>query len=215
MEIRPDVIGMKPLYFNPASDVFTTANLAAIDGAYAYNALLPYAYIATVRNDYDAFNFHTSNAGSTIAAGVRIAFGLFLTPENDKENLLFQVTGKASLVSDNTDVPLITNFFIGRAASNTVVSDKTTPQNTMAKWMFLPKSAVSTTNFFVAVSGSATYDDSIREDVFTYELEGGFNYVFGYVIDNHGAAGHLLKGHVHLSFRKYASAMTVFSPDRG
>jgi len=205
---RPDFIGRKSLYLNPSSDKLTTANIAAIDTAFS-DVISPYAYTATVRDDYDSFNFLFSDAGSDLVAGQRLAVGLFLSPQNEQGNLLFQLSGALKLVRSGT-ITTTSQFFFGRkATNNTVVSDKTAPQNTLASFMYLPSNKLN--------SGvlSTPVHDSIETEVFSLNLAGGYVYCFGLLLDNVSAVTtDTLKGGVSLSMRKYSSEIEVFRPSR-
>lgn len=205
--LNANVVGPKVFYLNPTSDKLSTANLAATDTAIS-DAISPYAYTATVRDDYDTFNFHTDDAGSVVAVGMRNAFGLFLTPENNKGNLLFQVSGKVILNgAGTTPLPLGAFFFGRRATSNTVVSDKTAPQNPLVAYTLLPSM-----HYFQSASLTSDY---VETEVFSLQLAGGFVYCFGYYIQNCSGANALtFRGTISLSVRKYGSGLDIYTPTR-
>jgi len=209
--IRPNFIGAPALYFNPSSDKLSTANFAAIDATYTTDSISPYAYTATVAENYDAFNFKTDDAGSVLTAASRVAFGLFLTPDNEKKNLMFQLSGRVqleSLAGGRTGG----FFFFGRkATNNTVVSDKTGVQNTLAKWVSLPAQ-----NFLVGPNNAASnqLSESIQTELFSLELASAYVYCFGYAIDNYHTSNSTIRGSVDLAFRKYNSELGVFRPSR-
>jgi len=202
--MKPDFVGSKSLYLNPSADTFTTADLAAIDGSNGWGTILPYAYTATVREDYDAFNFGTTGTPD-IAASSRVAFGLFLSPSNDKHNLIFQVSGRALFAMQDSGY-CFGNFFFGRkATNNTVVSDKASANNSLAKFMYLPSNQVSSVN-------NSNIHDSIETEIFSLELAGGFVYCFGYQLTNYSGTAMTIDGGVSLSIRKYSSTIPAFRP---
>jgi len=210
--MRPDPVGPKVLYFNPSSDKLSTANLAAIDSVHATDTVQPYAYTATVRDDYDAFNFLTDDAASNLVTDRRVAFGLFLSPQNDLKSFMFQLYGKACFLVGGTNVTPKGSFFFGRkATNNTVTSDKASANNTLAKWIYLP--SIHTSDRLG--TGNRVYTDEINTELFSYELSGGFVYCFGFMMDNNGAADISLKGGVSLAFRKYSTVIQEFSPTGG
>jgi len=203
--MKPNVIGPKVLYYNPSATVLTTANITAIDEAIDPSSLKPYAYSATVREDYDARNFLTSPeaTGSAVPAGQRLAVGIFLTPDNNKGNLLFQLSGRAqfSIATSSADYQM--GFFFGRKATNdTVISDLTAPQNALDKFIYLP--AVHT-----AVGAQAAFA-SLEIELFSQELAAGFVYCFGFHFDNPTASSHVLTGGICLAARKYAYPTSVW-----
>jgi len=213
--IRPNFIGPKALYFNPsiaAATELTTTDLAAIDGAIDFATVNPYAYSATVRDDYDTMNINFSNAGSSLALGQRVAVGLFISPSNDLKNLLFQVSGKASILFSGTSIVPMCRFFFGRKASNnTVTSSKAAPANTLAAYQVLP----SITSSAVKSTSELFFNDSINHEIFSLESSGAYNYCFGVMIDNHSASNAVgLYGSINLSIRKYQSELGVFRPSR-
>lgn len=204
--MKPNPIGDKSLYLNPSFTTLNTAVLAAIDGAIDQTLMLPYAYTATVRDDYDARNYNFDNAGADLPAGTRAAVGLFLSAENEKKNFLWQLTGKLSM-SSIAAASIRGGFFFGRrATSSTVVSNGGSPQNSLAQFMYLPETSV-------AVDGT-NREYSIRSDHFSLELAGGFVYCFGFFMENYGVAVAGLKGSASLAFRKYRSELAAHQPSR-
>lgn len=208
--IKPNFVGPKSFYLNPTIINLSTAEIAAIDTVFALGTVSPFAYTATVRDNYDTKNFFTDNAGSDLAADRRLAVGLFLSADNEKKNLLFQVSGKVIMNIAAGTAVVNGSFFIGRkATNNTVVSDLTAPQNTLAQFTLLPsqsgyRNSTSTSN--------ALLSDSIQSDVFALQLDGGFVWCFGYMLDNPSAATAAtgLRGTISLAFRKYNDPLDVY-----
>jgi len=213
--IRPNFVGSPWMYLNPSADYFSTAELAAIDTAFDPAVVSPYAYTATVADDKDAFNFNMAAAGSVLVAGMRVAFGLFLSPENEKKNLMWQVTGKAKLYGSGTGLATHGSFFFGRkATNNTVVSSKASANNTLASYMLLPSKSVQMPNFPTTSGTTTVIVDSIQSNGFSLYLDAGYVYCFGYLLDNVTANNATLYGGINLSFRKYQSEIGVFRPSR-
>jgi len=212
--IRPNFIGAKSLYLNPAVSKLSTANLAAIDGAYAFDSYLPYAYSATVSDTYDSNNFCLDDAGANLVAGQRVSFGLFLSPQNDLKNLLFQVSGGAKWRASHATAfgGVRGSYFFGRkATNNTVVSDLASANNTLAKFTVL-RSWDSLANDGTGLA--STFAQYIQDEVYALELSTGYVYCFGYELTNHGSADVVMRGGVSLAFRKYNSELGVFRPSR-
>jgi len=205
--LRPNFIGPKALYLNPDQDELTTTNMAAIDAGYsnASSSFKPYAYSATVREDYDTRRFVSADSGSVLVSGKRVSFGLFMTPDNDKGNLLWQLSGKLSLVN-TTELGLITSqFFFGRKATdNTVVSSKASANNTLSQHILLPY------NMDFSLPGMELRYES---ELFSLELEAGYVYCFGASIWNLGADATLFFD-ASLAMRKYGTEIDLHRPSR-
>lgn len=212
--IKPDFVGPQALYFNPvlATPKFTTANIAAISTAVgAMDVISPYAYTATVSDEYDSSNFLLADAGAELDAAKRLAVGLFLTPDNDLGNLLFQVSGSVHINSEeDTNSDFAGRFFFGRkATNNTVVSDLTAPQNTLAKYTILP----SVSSWLMNVTKYTHLNDSIQSQVFSLKVAAGYVYCFGYMLDNFGGNTPLCNGIISLAVRKYRTSIDCFRPE--
>lgn len=213
--LRPNIVGPQGLYLNPAMTQLTSANIAATDETYNMDILNPYAYSAVVSDNYDAHNFFLADAGSSFVNGTQWACGLFLTPQNEKKNMVFQVSGSfsfASAIVDQSQV-LGVRYFFGRAASNTVVSDLTGVQNPLAKYMYLPMNSQTSGYQQALVAAGYVVQGSIESQVFTLELVGGFNYCFGMVVYYSGAT-QIWRGGCSLAVRKYGTELGVFTPSR-
>lgn len=203
--MKANVVGSKALYLNPGVTSFTTGELAAIDTTFAMATISPYAYTATVREDYDTRNFNFDDAGATLAFGNRVAFGLFLSADNSKKNLLWQFSGKSHIIFTGNTTQIHGAFFIGRrATSDTVVSSKAAASNTLAAYALLPHN-------FSQFLANAYLVQSVETEGFTLELEDGFVYCFGYLIDNVSAATDILmKGGISLAVRKAAYPLSNY-----
>lgn len=209
--IRPNFIDSKTLYLNPGFDAFTTAEIALIDSPNSNNVVNPYAYTAAVREDYDAFNFYASDSGANLAAGQRVAFGLFLTADNLKGNLLFQLYGKARFNLSGTNTAIHGTFIFGRrAVSDVVVSSKAGPNNLLSTFIGVPSMSLVNTG----LSTAGLLVDSVETELFSLKLDAGFVYCFAYMMSNYSASPVTLLGGVSLAFRKYQSEIGVFRPAR-
>jgi len=210
--IRPNFIGPKAFFLNPGQDLFTAAELALIDGSRdsASANYLPFAYSATVREDYDSRRFCIDN--ENIAAGVRASFGLFLTPDNEMKNLLFQVAGQIRISTAGDSGVIVPSFFLGRKATdNTVVSTKAGTANALATHILLPGQG---SNHRTAGTASNLYTYSIQSEVFALVDTAAFVWCFGAAIENASGSTAALRADISLSFRKYATELDVFRPTR-
>jgi len=212
--IRANVIGSKIFYLNPGNTTFDSTIIAAIDSTCTPAAanVKPYAYSATVRDDYDARNFFVDKGTvGTIVSGQRLAFGLFLSPENNKGNLLFQLSGRLMCQFDINY--LNAHFFFGRkATNNTVVSDTASANNALDKYMILPCTTES-----LSVDDSS--DDlfsvmNIQTELVTLSESDGYVYCFGVMIDNLAGSNRTFGMDCSLSIRKYGSEFPAFIPVR-
>lgn len=212
--IRPNVIGPKLFYINPNVLSATTAVMAAIDEAAP--SLLPsvQAYTATVREDYDSREVSfDGTADSVLAANMQVAFGLFLTPDNDKRNLLFQLRGSFHCLNTGAGRGFINSyFFFGRKATdNTVVSSVAAPANALAGFTIVSP----TVHHEAADTDVIRIVNDFEKEIVAVELAGGFNWCFGFLLQNMSATAQSLNsGRLSLAFRKYASELTVNIPSR-
>jgi hypothetical protein len=213
--MKPNSVGKKHLYFNPGTAVsFNTTELAAIDSTLgnAPESLYPYAYTATVRDDYDTMNFSTGSYNvSDVAAQRNLAWGVFLSPENDKKNLLFQASGVLDLQCDSAlDDYMQCGFFFGRTASSVITSTKAATANQLAKGIWLPGHSSVTVGGF---TGQPRYMSiGFEGEIFSYYLNGGYNYCFGVWVQNPGAAVGSVSLKGTISLRKYSTELGVFRP---
>jgi len=209
--LRPNFIGSKSLYLNPAFVSFTTAELALIGTTTPNTTVQPYAYTATVRDDYDAMNITIPTRNQAVTT--RLAFGVFLSPENEKGNLIFQVSGNVQDIhSASASAYPTCSFFFGRkATNNTVVSSKAGANNDLAAYMLLPVKSHSNQ----APGTTGKMNVSVETEVFSVGLSGGYVYCFGFYIDNPIGAGIITHDlQASLAMRKYSSELGVFRPSR-
>jgi len=209
--IRPNFVGSKVLYNNPSSVSFTTADVALIDEGLDTSLCSPYAYTATVRDDIDSINYRLPAAGVDLLTIQQVSMGLFLSPDNEKNNLLFQVSGAANIIV-NGSTSFHSSFFFGRkATNNTVSSTKAGVANTLDKFILLPTSRANTLNSATTIS---LVGDSIEKEILSIYSSGAYVYCFGFIIRNYSGSTITMKGSIDLSFRKYQSEIGVFRPSR-
>jgi len=211
--IKPDVVGSKAMFFNPGVSTFTAAELALIDGSRdsAASNYLPYAHSATVRTDYDSRRFCID--AEAIAADTRVSFGLFLTPENEKGNMMFQVSGQCRIYTPVDNGGIIPSFFFGRkATNNTVVSSKAGANNALAVLTLLPPTAVSTRGSYVDEVNSIDY--AIETTVLAENDYTNYPYVwcFGVALDNADNSDITVRADCSLAVRKHGKSFPVYLP---
>jgi len=205
--IRPNFIGNKVDYLNIGTTVSpTSANIAALDSSWGTETIYPYAASATVRENYDALNIYAH--GQDFVFTNKAAFGVFLTPDNEKGNLLFQFSGCMTVQSLSNSANFHPYFFFGRkATNNTVVSDLTSQNNALDKYIILPTQITNGT--------SANMTISCNTEIIGAYQSGGYNWCAGIVFSCGGAANvtfYNLKATVML--RKYQSEIGVYRPSR-
>lgn len=214
--MRPDSVGKKILWLNPGvnTTTFTTADLAAIDTVAntAASNIAPYAYTATVRDDYDTARY--ANAGIAaidLLSTQRVAFGVFLSPENDKGNLLFQLSANVNVLGDiANDDNLRVRFFFGRkATNNTVVSSKAAVSNSLANYIWLPNNIAFCSG---ALGFPSQISSNIESELFGLTLSGGFVWCFGFAIDNMSANTASIQFDSSISCNKYRGVLEHFRP---
>lgn len=217
--IKPDMTGRKQFYINPTIDTFTAAQLANIASAMGVTAasIQPFAYTGTVSSQYDAHNFSTDTLGTgcALADGKRIAFGLFLTPQSDLGNVLFQLSANLDLTAWCANAWYVRpKFFFGRVAStNTVTSSKASANNALDKFSLIAPNAGSisfahpTTDFIGVNYGVETEIFSILDTTATQ-----YNYVFGCMIENNTGVSATIAFQLSLAFRKYGDVLSVYRP---
>ena len=216
MQLRPNPIGPKSLYFGPGLSQLSTANLANIQTYYGADpsTIKPYAYTATVSAQYDTRNFMLDDSGSSLVAGRRVAFGLFLTPENNKGSMLFQVSGSASFrTSASGSLGLRGAFFFGRRnSSDTVVSSTSSANNPLTSYILLPLDSIST---MYSSAPACDLQHSTQTEIYAENsAKSGYVYCFGYYIENYNNADLLTYGGVSLSIRKFTDDLGIYAPSR-
>jgi hypothetical protein len=129
--IRPDLVGRNLLYNDPTNVSFTTAELGLIDSSRDTRTMYPYAHTATLADNEDEVNIDI--AGQDIASSSKVAFGLFLSKELTKGNMLFNIQ---ACVSGNTTNTAIQWYpFFGRTSSSTITSTKATTANELDNYI--------------------------------------------------------------------------------
>lgn len=223
MEIKPDYIGKKCLYLNPSEVSFTSAELALIDTAInpVVANISPYGYTSTVRDDYDTVRIVSAATNTAVVAANRASFGLFLSPENDKKNFLFQVTGTVRwtmTAAAGVYTNLQAGFFFGRkATNNTVTSSKAGVNNTLEKVMFLPPTSYNFSPITWDVSvpepvGGPSLICGIESEIFTLAEADKFVYCFGACLENCGSNNVNGIFDISLSVRKYGKNLATYNP---
>lgn len=224
MSIRPNAIGPKSFFFEPGLSTFTSAEIAAIDQSHNPSSLpFPYAYTATVRDDYDSRNFSTDSGASTqnLLAAQQFAFGLFLSPNYDLRNLLFQLSAHvhvASLGGDDAHPIRVIPFF-GRTAAATVTSSKAAQSNLLSSWIQLPVQAIARHGDNAAGTIIANIVEvSVYQELFALRAStptlGTYPWCFGVLIQNTSGAEHSMSFHASLAFRKYGTSDLPFYDSR-
>lgn len=208
--MKPNIVGKKTMAMSSnlaiGFESFTTAELANIDSTYSDEAVYPWARSATVREDYDCINVRLHS--SDIAIGSKIAFGVFLSPNNEKGNLMFQVSGRSQF---NASAGSFSAYWIlGRKkTNNTVVSSKAAASNELEKYQLIH-------SWDTYYSNSGAYKSSILDEIFSFEKSGAYVYCLALVIQNsNGAAATTLYGSfISIQLRKYVSELSYYNASR-
>ena len=133
MHVIPNLSGPKVYLDDPAFVDFTGAELALIDSSDASATVYPYAYTATVAEDFDETNCSLLNVN--IAANQKVAFGVFLTSDDEKGNLMFEISGA---VAGTMSPSIVTYAIFGRCNASTVTSTKAGTANQLSTYTLLP-----------------------------------------------------------------------------
>lgn len=200
--IRPDFVGKKIIFEKPNKLMTTTSINAAVDSTIANADIYPQAYTETVNDNFDERIVLTDGA-CNIATGNKLAFGLFLSPENEKNGLMFNVSGGVFTRSGSGSVGI--TFFFGRQAGTTVTSSTGTPENQMEDYIVLG-----------CEEGGYTNHRSVKlnEQIFAKRVGDGGNFVFGVLIRNLAGSDDQLYLDLYLSFQKFGQNIDCFRPDR-
>jgi len=204
--LKANIIGSKAFHLNPGQTSYDAAAVAAgsSSDSYLVGQMQPNAYTATVREDYDARTF-ISDATVDFIANNRFACGLFLTPENNKGNLLFQLSGEVIVTAD-AGASLNGGFIFGRKATNNTVA---VGPNALASYSRVPYKSLM--QFNDGVNFCMRY--SVETELFTLQQAAGFVYCFAFdIVNNAGTDGTSGRFCATLSVRKFSTALDVFVP---
>jgi len=207
--MKPNIIGSKVLYLNPSTVAFSTAELAAIDTVDNSPDIYPYAYTGTVANNYDSYNIDLD--ACDIATQSKVSFGVFLSPENDKGSLLFQVNIAGKVYHSGSSAFSVEAFFGRKATNNTVTSSKAGANNLLSKYIVIPAQT------WANADGAGKYCNiSVNSELFSLSSAGEYVYCAGITVTNlsGSTAASLRDGLFTISLRKYNSELTVFEPSR-
>lgn len=222
--MKPNSVGSKLLYLNPVDVTLSTAEIALIDTAVspAVGNYSPYAYTATLRDDYDTIRVINSSTSALLATGQRLSVGVFLSAQNNKDNLLFQVSGMIRIIGISAAILEASNagFFFGRkATNNTIVSSKAAVSNTLEKVMNLCPTVINKSPMVWDTSvpeqaSAPIINVGIQSEIFTLAEADKFAYCFGAEIGCGATTGLGMIFDICLSIRKYNAALANFEPER-
>lgn len=194
-----------PDYYDKSSNVdFSQANLDAIDSSNASLNLYPYAQSATVQEDHDDTNL--SILGSyAMVAGQKIAFGLFLTPDNEKGSLMFH--GDIAVEMNISDANVMLYGIYGRTNASAVVSSVVGNENLLSTYRYLRCNHSDMTN-----TKSLAYNGQIFSDNEEAGGGSGYNHVLGFVIENHSGGTPTIVMRASMAFKKHGKNLSYYDP---
>jgi hypothetical protein len=200
--IRPNLVGCNVHYEEPAETSLTTADIAAIDSTRNSHDFYPYAYTATIDDNYDEQSYLIG--AQTLPTLQKLTFGLFLSPDLEKQGLIFNVNGH--IAGDFGDSLIHAFFVFGRTASDVVTSSKVAQSNLLEDYVILPASAIGKT--------SVNQSYSIDRQVYARYVSDGSNYFFGICVQSHSGSDKTVSLQASLQFAKFGANLDCFRPDR-
>lgn len=205
---RSNLVGNHILLEDQGDKTFTNAIVDAIDSASNSIDVYPWCKSATVQEYRDSHNFHSLGYATTLAQGQKVAFGVFLTADNDKGNLVFDVNGCINIQRDGTNVSVYPIF--GRTYASTLTQSDAAASNLLDHYIILPfglNPVYEVTNF----QDYCTFKNSIL----SIELSDGYIYCLAWVIESHNSGADVgMIFHASLDIQKYSSVTNVYRPDR-
>jgi len=180
--------GSKMLFGDPGETIFTNAIVDAIDTATTSTDIYPYAYSATLQNQFDERNFRSLATDVDIAISSRIAFGLFLadtteTGNTAKKNVILSMRG--SHIFNTEALASIRAYYIfGRCSASTVTSTTAATANLLSEYIVIPERA-PVNRSYMATSTPFEQRGACSEDIVKIAFGGtGYPLFFGLVIEN-------------------------------
>jgi len=201
--LRPSFTGNIHYMKNPAVTALTTANIIAIDGASGAGTVFqPYAYTATVVDDKEEHNYCID--GQDLGANLKVCFGIFLSAEDTKRNMMFNIQGALSYKGSSHSVKIYPIFGITNAT--TVTSTLIAQANDLDYWKIISCEGVS-------AGASAKFITFNTQIVIEGRSDAKLK-CLAWVLDNESGAGSTNYVLSSLSMQKYTETTDVFKPDR-
>lgn len=182
----PNEAESKVQYGTPGESLFTNTIVDAIQHPLSSTDIYPWAYSASLSNEWDERNFRSVANDLDLTASRRIAFGLFLSDsqlgDKAKEKILFSCIGSLEM-SIETSAPIRVYPIFGRCNAGSIVQDNAAPANKLSRYIRLPQISPTSSG------GPASSQYILRSDVKSDVLKIGYDSTayplfFGYVIEN-------------------------------
>jgi len=193
--LQPNLRGSMAHNIHAAPVDFLTADLALIDSDIYSKTYLPYAYTATVADDSDGVSYTIATAAQAIADDQKVALGLYLSADNEKGNLVFNLQGSVSARYSANDV---STFFIFGRRDGAVTSTKAGTANQLGRNIILPLDTISQDDGLVF----ASINQSIIIQCDTTDT--AVAYCFALVMENETGGAVTAKMESTLSMQKYS-----------
>lgn len=130
---RPNLIGYKIPVNQPNVLALDATIAAAIQTATTNKLISPNAYTAVVADQDDQRQITTLNTGASIAAGARVAFGLFLPASKAGQNTIYKAVIAATFGGG-----LNAFAVIGKCPAASPVASTAAPSNQLSWYQVLP-----------------------------------------------------------------------------
>jgi len=175
--------------------------MALIDAAVSAHTIYPYARTASVPEVSNEENIFINL--QDLALGMKIGTGIFLTPDNNKGNLMFNAQG--SIVIGAASAGMSAYPIFGRTDASAVTSSKTGVENELAEYKMIAQSHFQSDNVLVV---------SFNTQIFGEWQDGANNWCLAWVIANTTGGAITFSANASLAIQKYSVATDVYRPER-
>ncbi|AJK28219.1 hypothetical protein [Eel River basin pequenovirus] len=197
----PEVQGNQLYYDISSKTEFSTSEIAAIDSNISGDEYYPYAWTSTVNDELANYRYYVDNSVDLVA-GSRVAFGIFLAPDVNKDNMLINIEGAMAFYGDSTRFNVYP--ILGTTVSSTITSSKAAQSNQLACWKVIPCETQDGAGYSKLVSFNKT--------VLAVEQSSVNTYCLAWVISNHEGSTRSLEFNSNLSMRAWTTPINYHRP---
>lgn len=199
---RPNLIGYKIPLNQPNVLALDATIAAAIQTATTNKLISPNAYTAVVADQDDQRQITTLNTGASIAAGARVAFGLFLPASKAGQNTIYKAVIAATFGGG-----LNAFAVIGKCPAASPVASTAAPSNQLSWYQVLPS------DFTSGSAGRFVFNDEILPHT-AYLTTTDQPLVLVFVIENTtGGAISISNLILSMSFSRYIQDYPAYTPN--
>jgi len=201
--IRPNLTGDIVRYSDPTLTSLADAEIVLVDSAASSRDIYPYAYTATVSDDYEEANYNLIE--KTSKSAMKLVYGIFLSADNNKKNLLFNAS--VSVNAETVDSRVLIYPIFGRTTASTVTSTKAGTANVLDNYIILP-------HILSHCDTAAAIAMNMNTQILGLYKSTGEIWCLGVVIANVSGADRVLNLECSMQLTKHGTTTDVFKPDR-